>query len=75
MENYDEMHNHQLLADPGYMPLPKNHNVKAMFETPIFEAFSKILSTNFSTFNEQVIHLAKQRSFELELKTQQDYLH
>jgi hypothetical protein len=40
MENYDEMHNHQLLAEPGYMLLPKNHNVKAMFDTPIFEAFS-----------------------------------
>lgn len=34
LESYDEMHNHMLIADSGFMPFPKNYVVRPTFPTP-----------------------------------------
>ena len=39
LESYDEMHNHMLIADSGFMPFPKNYVVRPTFPTPIFTPF------------------------------------
>ena len=44
LESYDEMHNHMLVADSGFMPFPKNYVVRPTFITPIFTPFLQIMA-------------------------------